>query len=108
YPSQFEKQEVKIMRNLLYLLLAAAIFFTSIWQASAPVAANQRAAEQPDSPAIPQLLPDYDMRAEIRSVAPGRMNQLGAAVAATDSQVMRSAIESFRAQFSPDTRDNLR
>src|SRR5262245_9963204 len=96
------------MRNVLYLLLAAAIFFSSIWQASAPVAANQRAAEpQQDTPAITQALPDFDMRAEIRSVAPGRMNQLGAAVAATDSQVMQSAIESFRAGFSPDTRDNL-
>jgi extracellular elastinolytic metalloproteinase len=93
------------MRNTLYLLLAAAIFFSSIWQASAPVAANQRAAEQQDTPAITQALPDFDIRAD---VAPGRMNQLGAAVAATDSQVMESAIESFRAGFSPDTRDNLR
>jgi Zn-dependent metalloprotease len=97
------------MRNTLYLLLAAAMFFTSIWQASAPVAANKRAAEQQqDTPAITQALPDFDIRAEIRSVAPGRMNQLGAAVAATDSQVMEGAIESFRAGFSPDTRDNLR
>src|SRR5262245_27217470 len=97
------------MRNTLYLLLAAAMFFTSIWQASAPVAANQHVAEQQQiNQAITQLLPDYDMRAEIRSVAPSRVNQLGAAVAATDSQVMQSAIESFRAGFSPDTRDNLR
>ena len=34
------------MRNTIYLLLAAAMFFSSIWQASATVAANQRAAEQ--------------------------------------------------------------
>jgi extracellular elastinolytic metalloproteinase len=97
------------MRNFLYLLLAAAIFFTSIWQASAPVAANQRAAEQQQgNQAISPDLTDYDVRDVVRSVAPDRMNQLGAAVAATDSQVMQSAIESFRAGFSPDTRDNLR
>src|SRR5262245_8572378 len=97
------------MRNTLYLLLAAAMFFTSIWQASAPVAANQRAAGQPQvNQAIPPDVTDYDVRDAVRSIAPGRMNQLGAAVAATDSEVMRSAIESFRAGFSPDTRDNLR
>src|SRR5262249_17759245 len=98
-----------IMRNTLYLLLAAAIFFSGIWQASAPVAANQRAAEQPQvNQAIKQALPDFDIRDEVRSIAPSRVNQLGAAVAATDSQVMQSAIESFRAGFSPDTRDKLR
>jgi extracellular elastinolytic metalloproteinase len=96
------------MRNTLYLLLAAAMFFTSIWQASAPVAANQRAAEQQDNPAIPQALPDFDMRQDVRAAAPSRVNQLGAAVATTDSQVMQNAIESFRAQFSTDTRDKLR
>src|SRR5215475_6444900 len=101
------------MRNTLYLLLAAAIFFSSIWHASASVEANQRAAEQQQAnQAIPQVqpfsLPDYDMRVEIRSVAPGRVNQLGAAVATADSQVMQNAIESFRARFSPDTRDKLR
>jgi extracellular elastinolytic metalloproteinase len=93
------------MRNTLYLLLAAAIFFTSIWQASAPVAANQRAAEQQQ---ITQVLPNYDVRQEVRAAAPSRVNQLGEAVGATDSQVMQNAVESFRAQFSPDTRDKLR
>src|SRR5262245_38348884 len=108
YPSQFENQEVKIMRNFLYSLLAAAIFFSSIWQASVTGPSNQRAAEQPQvNQAISPDLPDYDVRDVVRSVAPDRMNQLGAAVAATDSQVMQSAIESFRAGFSPDTRDNL-
>src|SRR5262245_14909840 len=97
------------MRNTLYLLLAAAMFFTSIWQASAPVAANQRVAEQQQiNQAITPVLPDFDARVEVRAAAPSRVNQLGAAVAATDSQVMQSAIESFRAGFSPDTRDNLR
>jgi len=97
------------MRNTLYLLLAVAIFFTSIWQASGPVAANQRAAEQPQiAQAIPQVLSNYDVRLEVRAAAPSRVNQLGAAVATTDSQVMQNAIESFRAQFSPDTRDKLR
>src|SRR5215475_6183080 len=97
------------MRNTLYLLLAAAIFFSSIWQASAPVAANQRAAEQQqDKPSIKQALPDFDIRVEVGSIALSRLNQLGAAVAATDSQVMQSAIESFRAGFSLDTRDKLR
>jgi hypothetical protein len=31
-------------RNTLYLLLAAAIFFSAIWQASVTGASNQRAA----------------------------------------------------------------
>jgi extracellular elastinolytic metalloproteinase len=101
------------MRNTLYLLLAAAMFFTSIWQASAPVAANQRAAErQQIDQAIPQVQPfsltNYDVRDDVRAAAPSRVNQLGAAVATTDSQVMQNAIESFRERFSPDTRDNLR
>src|SRR5262252_4131365 len=95
------------MRNTLYLLLAAAMFFSSIWQASATVAANQRAAEQ-QQVNQEQVLPNFDVRQEVRSIAPGRVNQLGAEVAATDSQVMQNAIESFRAQFSPDTRDKLR
>ncbi len=101
------------MRNTLYLLLAAAMFFSSIWQASAPVAANQRAAEQQQiDQAIPQVQPfsqtNYDVRVEIRSAAPGRVNQLGVAVAGAHSQVMHNAIESFRERFSSDTRDNLR
>src|SRR5262245_2499224 len=97
------------MRNTLYLLLAAAMFFSSIWQASAPVAANQRAAEpQQTNPAITQAQTDYDVRNELSHAPASRMNQLGAAVATTDSQVMQNAIESFRAGFSPDTRDNLR
>ncbi len=55
------------MRNLFYLLLAAAIFFTSIWQASAPVAANQSAAEQQQiSQTNTQALPDFDIRVEVR------------------------------------------
>src|SRR5262245_54207640 len=97
------------MRNTLYLLLAAAMFFTSIWQASAPVAANQRAAEQQQiNQAITPVLPDFDARVEVRAAAPSRVNQLGAAVSTTDSQVMQNAIESFRGRFSADTRDNLR
>ena len=36
------------------------------------------------------------------------MNQLGVAVAATDSQAMQNAIESFRERFSLESRDNLR
>jgi Zn-dependent metalloprotease len=101
------------MRNTLYLLLAAAMFFSSIWQASVTGASNQRAAEQQQiNQPIPVTQPvgllNYDVREEVRAVAPGRVNQLGAAVAATDSQVMQNAIESFRGRFSPDTRDKLR
>ncbi|HEV2668667.1 MAG TPA: hypothetical protein VG324_27365, partial [Blastocatellia bacterium] len=101
------------MRNTLYLLLTAAMFFSAIWQASAPVAANLRAAEQQQiNPATlqfqPVSQPNYDIRQEIRAIAPGRVNQLGAAVAATDSQVMQNAIESFRERFSPDAREKLR
>jgi extracellular elastinolytic metalloproteinase len=97
------------MRNTLYLLLAAAMFFSSIWQASAPVAANRRAAEQQQiAQPMPPILSNYDVRQDVRAAALSKANQLGAAVATTDSQVMQSAIESFRAGFSPDTRDNLR
>ncbi len=101
------------MRNTLYLLLAAAIFFSAIWQASAPVAANQSATErQQIAAAIAQVqpvsLPNYDVREEIRAAAPGRVNQLGAAVAAVDSQAMQNAIETFRERFSPEARDKLR
>ncbi len=101
------------MRNTLYLLLAAAIFFSAIWQASAPVAANQSATErQQIAAAIAQVqpvsLPNYDVREEIRAAAPGRVNQLGAAVAAVNSQAMQNAIEAFRERFSPDARDKLR
>src|SRR5262245_60276909 len=97
YTSQFEKQEVKIMRNSLYLLLAAAMVFALTWQASVTSASNQRAAEQQQiNPANlqiqPDSLPNYDVRAEMRAAAPSRVNQLGAAVAATDSQAMQNAI----------------
>jgi extracellular elastinolytic metalloproteinase len=97
------------MRNTLYLLLAAAMVFAFTWQASVTSASNQRAAvQQQINPATlqfqPANLPNYDVRA----VAPGRVNQLGAAVAATDSQVMQNAIESFREGFSPDARNSLR
>src|SRR2546427_5548389 len=101
------------MRNILYFLLAAAIFFSAVWQASAPVAANQRAAEQQQfNQAIQQVqpvsLPNYDVREEIRAAAPSRVNQLGEAVATVDSQVMQNAIESLRDEFSPGARDKLR
>jgi extracellular elastinolytic metalloproteinase len=101
------------MRNTLYLLLAAAIFFSAIWQASAPVAANQHAAEQQQiNPATLQAQPvslaNYDIREEVRSAAPSRVNQLGVAVDATDPQVMQNAIESFRERIPPEARDNLR
>ena len=101
------------MRNTLYLLLAAAMVLALTWQASVTSASNQRASgQQPINQAMPQVqsvrLPNYDVRDDVRAAAPSRVNQLGAAVATTDSQVMQSAIESFRAGFSPDTRDNLR
>jgi extracellular elastinolytic metalloproteinase len=101
------------MRNTLYLLLAAAIVFLAIWQSSVTGASNQRAAEQqqinlPTRQAQPVSLPNYDVREEIRAAAPSRVNQLGAAVAANDSQAMRNAIESFRERFPPEARDNLR
>jgi extracellular elastinolytic metalloproteinase len=99
-------------RNTLYLLLAAAMFFSAIWQASVTSASNQRAAEQQQTDqAISQVqpsLPNYDMRVEIRAAAPSRVNQLGAAVAATDPQAMQNAIESFRERFPLEARDNLR
>jgi hypothetical protein len=97
------------MRNTLYFLLAAAIVFLAIWQSSAPVAANLRAAEQQLTLQVqPDSLPSYDIRADLRAVAPGRVNQLGAAVAAIDSQSMQNGIESFREEFPPEARDNLR
>src|SRR5262249_35856929 len=51
---------------------------------------------------------NYDVRAEIAAAAPSKVNQLGVAVATTDSQSMQNAIESFRDGFSPDARNNLR
>ncbi|MGH9753126.1 MAG: M36 family metallopeptidase [Blastocatellia bacterium] len=101
------------MRNTFYLLLAAAIMFSSTWQASVTSASNQLAAEQQQvNPATLQVqpvsLPNYDVRQEIRAAAPSSVNQLGVAVAATDSQIMQNAIESFRAGLSPEARDNLR
>jgi len=100
-------------RNTLYLLLAAAIFFSAIWQASVTGASNQLAGEQQQiNPATLQVqtisLTNYDIREEIRTAAPSRVNQLGAAVAATDSQAMQNAIESFRERFTQEARDNLR
>jgi extracellular elastinolytic metalloproteinase len=100
-------------RNTLYLLLAAAMFFSAIWQASVTGASNQRAAEQQQTnQAISQVQPvsllNYDVREEIRAAAPSRVNQLGVAVAATDPQAMQNAIESFRERFTPEARDNLR
>jgi extracellular elastinolytic metalloproteinase len=100
------------MRNILYLLLAAAIFFSAIWESSVTGASNQRAAEQQQiDPATLQIqplsLPNYDVREEIRAVAPILVNQLGVAVAVTDSQAMQNAIESFRVRFPPEARDNL-
>jgi extracellular elastinolytic metalloproteinase len=100
-------------RNTLYLLLAAAIFFSAIWQASVTGASNQRAAEQqqinpPTLQVQPVSLRNYDIRAEIRTAAPSSVNQLGVAVAGADSQAMQNAIESFRERFSTEARDNLR
>ena len=101
------------MRNTLYFLLAAAMFFSAIWESSVTGASNQRAAEQQQiNPPTLQVqlvsLPNYDVREEIRAAAPSRVNQLGAAVAATNSQAMQNAIESFREGFPPEARDNLR
>jgi extracellular elastinolytic metalloproteinase len=101
------------MRNALYLLLAAAIIFSAIWQPSATSASNQRAAEQQqDNPAISQLqqvgMRNYDVRDEIRTALPSRVNQLGAAVGGADSRVTQRAIESFRGRFSPGARNKLR
>jgi extracellular elastinolytic metalloproteinase len=100
------------MRNTLYFLLAAAVFFPAIWQSSVTGASNQRAAEEQQiNPATLQVqtvgLPNYDMREEIRIAAPSKVNQLGAAVAAADSQAMQNAIESFRERFSPEAREKL-
>jgi Zn-dependent metalloprotease len=101
------------MRNTLHFLLAAAIFFSAIWLASGPAASNPRAAEgqqinQATLQVQPVSLPNYDVRAEIRAAAPGRVNQLGVAVAVADSQAMQNAIESFRERFSSGARDKLR
>ena len=97
------------MRNTLYFLLAAAIVFLAIWQSSAPVAANLRAAEQQLTLQVqPVSLSNYDIREDLRAAATGRVNQLGAAVAAIDSQAMQNAIETFRERVPPEARDNLR
>jgi extracellular elastinolytic metalloproteinase len=100
-------------RNTLYLLLAAAIFFSAIWQASVTGASNQRAAEQQQiNPPTLQVqsvgLRNYDVRDEMRTAATSRVNQLGVAVATADSQVMQNAIENFRERFSPEARNKLR
>jgi Zn-dependent metalloprotease len=101
------------MRNTLYLLLSAAMVFALTWQASVTSASNQRAAgQQQIDQTIRQVqlvsLPNYDARQKLGAAAPSRVNQLGEAVAATDSQVMQNAIESFREGFSPDARNSLR
>src|SRR5262245_52906833 len=101
------------MRNTIYLLLSAAIFFSAIWEPSVTSASNQRAAEQQQiNPSIQQVqhvsLPKYDVRDEIGAAAPSRVNQLGVTVAGADSQVMQNAVESFRERFSPDAREKLR
>jgi hypothetical protein len=101
------------MRNTLYFLLAAAIFFSAIWQASVTGASNQRATEaQQINQATLQVqsgaLPNYDVRREIGAAAPSGVNQLGVAITVADSQVMQNAVESFRERFSPGARDNLR
>jgi extracellular elastinolytic metalloproteinase len=101
------------MRNTLYLLLAAAMFFSAIWESSVTGASNQPTAEQqPIDPSTLQVQPfslsNYDIRDEIRGAAPIIMNQLGAAVAVTDSRAMQNAIESFRERIPPEARDNLR
>src|SRR5262245_58734036 len=100
------------MRNTLYLLLAAAMFFSAIWQSSVTGASNQRTAEQQqNNSAILQVqqvgLRNYDVREEIRTAAPSRVNRLGEEVAAADPQAMQNAIESLRERFSPDARDKL-
>src|SRR5262245_51565445 len=99
------------MRNTLYLLLAAAMFFSAIWQSSVTGASNQRVAERQQINPIQQVQPilsNYDVRKEIGAAAPSRVNQLGVAVAGADSQVMQNAIESFRERFSPEAREKLR
>src|SRR5262245_25257288 len=101
------------MRNTLYFLLAAAIVFLAIWQSSATSASTQRGAEQRQiDTAISQLqqvgMRNYDVRDEIRTALPSRVNQLGAAVGGADSRVMQRAIESFRGRFSPGARNKLR
>ncbi len=101
------------MRNTLYLLLAAAMFFSAIWMSSVTGASNQGAAgqqqiEPPTLQVQPVGLPNYDVREELRDAAPSRVNQLGAAVVATDTQAMQNAIESFRQRIPLEARDNLR
>ena len=99
------------MRNALYLLLATAMVFALTWQSSVTSASNQRAAGQrQNNPATLQAQPvltNYDIRADLGAAAPSRVNQLGTEVAATDSQAMHNAIESFREEFSPDARNHL-
>src|SRR5262245_52167005 len=101
------------MRNKLYVLLVAAIFFSAIWQYSVTSASNQRAAEQQQvDPATQQTqlvgMPNYDIRQDIRAAAPNRLNQMGVEVAAADPQAMQNAIEAFRQRIPAEARDNLR
>jgi extracellular elastinolytic metalloproteinase len=100
------------MRKTLYFLLAVAIVFSLTWQSSATGASNQLAGGQRQiDQAIPQVqlapLHNYDVREEIRSASPRRVNQLGVAAGAVDSLARQKAIESFSAQLSSDARRDL-
>jgi Zn-dependent metalloprotease len=100
------------MRNTLYLLVAAAIVFSLTWQSSVTSASNQLAGgRQQIDQAIPQVqlapLRNYDVREEVRAASPRRVNQLGVAVGAVDSQARQKAVESFSAQLSSDARNDL-
>src|SRR5215510_3871020 len=100
------------MRNSLYFLVVAAIVFSLTWRSSVTSASNQLAGgQQQIGRAIPQVqftpLRNYDVRDEIRAASPRRVNQLGVAAGAVDSQARQKAIESFSAQLSSDARNNL-
>ena len=100
------------MRNSLYFLVVAAVVFSLTWQSSVTSASNQLAGglQQTDQ-TIPQVqfepLTNYDVRVEIRAASPRRVNQLGVAVGAVDSQARQKAMESFSAQLSSDARKDL-
>ena len=100
------------MRNIFYLLLAAAIVFSLILQASVTSASSQRIVgrqtDQVGSPNGAVGLQNYDVREEVRSARLSKVNQMGVAISVTDLQVRQNAIESLRGQLASGARESLR
>jgi hypothetical protein len=97
------------MRNTIYFLLATAIVFSVTWRSSVTSASPQITGGRGQAILQTQFapLPNYDVREEARAASSSRVNQLGVAIGAVDSQARQKAIESFSAQLSSDARNDL-